>query len=146
MKDSRVEELKAQTQEAASVHCSKSIKSFKKSWKEKKKKWQKEKRDKKDFTPASGVNAIDTSGGKARKKKDLSQITCYNCDKKGYYSTKYPEPPKNGSKNYCQSWRPPRRWLWLVKKLWNVSPTSTTWCNFERIRAKLRLWSIWEVK
>ena len=28
-------------------------------------------------------------------RKDLSHITCFNCDKKGHYATKYPELRKN---------------------------------------------------
>ena len=35
----------------------------------------------------------------ANKDKDLSNITNYNCDKKGHYASKYLEPPKNRSKN-----------------------------------------------
>lgn len=33
------------------------------------------------------------------KDKHLSNIICYNCDKKGHYASKCPEPPKNMSKN-----------------------------------------------
>ncbi len=49
-------------------------------------------------TPASGTNT--TSAKKkdsqtcSRPRQDLSQITCYNCDKKGYHAYKYPEPKK----------------------------------------------------
>ena len=62
-------------------------------------KWQKEKQDTKYFILATKVNATDIFGRKACKKKDLSQITYYNYDKTGHYSTKYLEFPKNSLKN-----------------------------------------------
>ena len=48
-------------------------------------------------SPASGVNRAEVGeGGQRRKnKKDLSGVTYYNCNKKGHYSNKCPEPPKN---------------------------------------------------
>ncbi len=58
--------------------------------------------------PCIGVNTTDTSGSRACNngtgnnglKKDLSQITCYNFDKKRHYADKCLEPPKNAlSKN-----------------------------------------------
>ena len=45
-------------------------------------------------TPATGVNATSTSGG-ARNggaRQDLSQLTCYNGDKKGHCADKCPDP------------------------------------------------------
>ena len=69
IKDPRFEEQKTQTQEAAPSHFFESTESSEKAWKQKKKKWQREKWDKKDSTPAIGVNAINTSGRKAWKKK-----------------------------------------------------------------------------
>ena len=46
-------------------------------------------------TPAFGVNRAEAGGGRRKNKKDLSGVTCYNCNKKGHYSNKCPEPPKN---------------------------------------------------
>ena len=66
----------------------------------KKKNWQ-GKRDsrepKESTTPASGVNAAEVGGGGQRRKnkKDISRVTCYNCNKKGHFSNKCPELPKN---------------------------------------------------
>ena len=104
MKDLRVEEPKARTQEATPPHRSESTESSEKARKEKKKKWLKERKEKKakDTTPASGSNATNAGG---KKKKDLSQITCYNCNKSGHYASSCPE----SSKNSCRSRRPPCR-------------------------------------
>lgn len=55
---------------------------------------QKEQKDNSGGTPATGANS---SGGS--KKKDLSHITCFNCDKKGHFASNCSEPPKNKSKN-----------------------------------------------
>ena len=68
--------------------------------KDKKKKYWPGKKDSKEpknsTSPASGVNAAEVGGkGKRRKKMDVSQITCFNCNKKGHYSSSCPEPSKN---------------------------------------------------
>ena len=52
-------------------------------------------------TPATGAN----SGTK----KDISQITCFNCNTKQHYSRNCSEPRKNVSKNQYRSWQPPLR-------------------------------------
>ena len=63
--------------------------------KNKKRKWQQKKESN---TPLTNVNAEPTSNTENLKKwkrgapkKDLSKITCYNCDKKGHYSNKCPD-------------------------------------------------------
>ena len=66
----------------------------------KKKNWQSKRdfRERKDSsTLASGVNAAEVGGGeqKRKNKKDISRVTCYNCNKKGHFSNKYTELPKN---------------------------------------------------
>ena len=59
---------------------------FDKTKKDKKKKQQKNKRD--STNPATRVNETKV-GDKKKKKKDVSEIIYYNCDKKRYYVTKY---------------------------------------------------------
>lgn len=73
------------------------------------KKWNWERKDKKnedkDATPATGANTINTVGDQKKKKRptpNASNITWYNCDKKGHYANKYPKPLNN----QCWSWRP----------------------------------------
>ena len=73
---------------------------YDKTRKDKKKKQHRNKRDSrepKDFTtPASEVNVAEVGGKiKRRNKKDVSEITCFNCNKKGHFSNRCPEPPKN---------------------------------------------------
>ena len=74
-----------------------------KSRKDKKKKHYRERKDSKEpredsITPASGVNTAEFSGGgksSRRNKKDLSGVTYYNCNKKGYIANKCQEPRKS---------------------------------------------------
>ena len=73
---------------------------FDKARKDKKKRYQDKRgsREPKDSsTPACGVNKTEIGGGRQRRKnkKDLSGVTCFNCNKKGHYSNRCPEPPKN---------------------------------------------------
>lgn len=85
----------------------------------KKKDCQNQQRSQKSSIPATRVNATNISVGRARNNgthsgrsiKNLSQITCYNYDMKGYYVDKCLEPKKR-----------------LMKKLVTVSTTymSTT--------------------
>ena len=66
--------------------------SGKKARKEKKKKYHQEHKND-SGTPATGVNADNVASGRAP--KELSHITCFNCDKKGHYADKYPERRKD---------------------------------------------------
>ena len=61
--------------------------------KDKKKKQHRDKRESRD-TPASEVNATEVGDKKRRKKKDLREVTCYNCNKQGHYADQRPEPWK----------------------------------------------------
>ena len=75
-------------------------KTFDKAQKEKKKQWRREKRNKKNSntsTLASGVNTTSNSSKKKRVQTDLSQVTCWNCNKKSHYLNNYPKllKPKN---------------------------------------------------
>ena len=53
----------------------------------------------KGSTPVTGVDASSTAGRTRPRRKNLSQITCYKCNKKGHYATKYPEPKRNAAKD-----------------------------------------------
>lgn len=88
-----------------------------KAWKKKQNKQQQEKQENQKrsnlncSTPATGSNM--RIGSKIKKKpsqnrgqqQDLNLITCWNCNKKSYYSHKCPKLPR--LKNQHQSWRPP---------------------------------------
>ena len=68
--------------------------------KDKKKNWRgkRDSREPKDSTtPVSGVNTAKVGGGKQKRKnkKDISGVTCYNCNKKGHFLNKCLESPKN---------------------------------------------------
>ena len=67
--------------------------------KDKKKKQYRDKSDSRESkdTPASGVNAAEVRDKKRRKKKDLSKVIYYNCNKLEHYADLYSEPrkPKN---------------------------------------------------
>ena len=76
-------------------------KPFDKAKKNKKKKYWRGKRDSKEpkdsSTPAFGVNAAKVGGDRQwrKNKKDISGVTYYNSNKKGYFLNKCLEPPKN---------------------------------------------------
>ena len=64
--------------------------------KKKKKKQHKDKRDSREprdsSTSATRVNKAEVGG---RRKKDISEVTCYNCNKKEHFTTKCPEHRKS---------------------------------------------------
>ena len=63
--------------------------------KEKKLKKYPERRDKKKQTSASTTNTIEIQQQKKKKKNqdcDMSEITCYNCNRKGHYANICIEP------------------------------------------------------
>ena len=102
IKDPRVEELKKlEESKAPAAQRSNNIKTSEQAQKRKKKKDRRYYGQKlQDSTPATGVNLTNTLGGdssgseRSQPQKNLSQITCYNCNKNGHYVTKCPEPPK----------------------------------------------------
>ena len=62
--------------------------SKKKARKEKKKKYRREHNRDSD-TPATGINTDDVTSGRAP--KDMSSITCFNCDRTGHYARSCPK-------------------------------------------------------
>ncbi len=74
--------------------------------KDRKKKWQKKKQERKEVSSEGNLQAIGSNAVASEKKKsnqnrgqnrgqqNLSQVTYWNCDKKGHYSTNCTEPPK----------------------------------------------------
>ena len=104
------EKTKAAPPQQKSAGSPQSEQAAEKGQKEKKKNWHRKERKKKEAgansegTLATGSNA--TGGkkkagqnrgqkmGQNRSQQDLSQITCWNCDKKGHYATDCKEPPK----------------------------------------------------
>ena len=75
-------------------------------------------------------NVTNTSSGAL---KDLSHITCFNCDKKGHYATKCPEPRKTSDSFddlYFDDWS------FLLPR--NAFLVFDTRFKFEKIEKKLR--------
>ncbi len=111
MRDPKNEDPKSRPQESNSSaisHLSRSETDGTPERAGKKKDWQNQQRYQKGSTPAKEVNTTDTSRRRVRNnrnrnnghKKDQSQITCYNYDKKRHYADKCQEPKENAlSKN-----------------------------------------------
>ena len=97
MKDHRGDDSKAKvstsTQEVTTQRTN-DAEGSEKARKEKKKSRRNRRRNQEDSTPATGVNKAEV-GDHRTKKKDISEISCYNCNKKGHYSNKCPEPRKS---------------------------------------------------
>lgn len=99
IKDPKVEDPKARSQESKAP-TSLRYEDEEDLKKGRKKKGKRERRYRltrpQDSAPASGVNAINTSddpsGGRAH--KNLTQVTCYDCDNKGHYSRSCLDPLK----------------------------------------------------
>ena len=92
-KDSHPEEPKAKETRPASSRAEASEPS-EQARKEKKRKRHPERRDKKEQTPASTANATEVQQKKKKKNRDrdVSEVTCYNCNKKGHYANTCTEP------------------------------------------------------
>ena len=63
--------------------------------KDKKKRFRGQRREhtgeRKEQTPATNVNTTDVSK-KKKKRRDVSEITCFNCDKKGHFASNCTKP------------------------------------------------------
>ena len=68
--------------------------------KDKKKKLQNRRQKRNKQTPATGDNT--EAPKKKKKRRDLSKVTYFNCDKKGHYANDCTKPPKN----WCRSRQP----------------------------------------
>ena len=104
MKDPRVEEPKSRPQEskAPAPQRPDSAETSEKARKEKKKNDRRNKKDRRareGSPPATGVNTTDADDSRKKRsgsnRRDPSEVVCYNCNKKGHYSNKCPEPPKS---------------------------------------------------
>ena len=99
MKDHRGDNFKAKvsvfpsTQEVTTQRNN-DVEGSKKARNEKKKSRQNRKKNQEDSTSAIGVNTTDAlKWSRDRFKKfDLADITCYCCNKKGYYANKCTKP------------------------------------------------------
>ena len=98
MKDPRVEEPKSRTQEATSSYRPESTEtSDRKTRKEKKKRHRHDQARRGSVsTLVTGVNASNPSNGVRR---ELSQLTCYNCREKGHYARNCSEPQRDTSED-----------------------------------------------
>ena len=67
-------------------------KTFNKKTQKEKKKYRRQEQAWKDFIPATGVSASSALSGAC---KNLIRITCFNCNKKGHYTTKSPKSRKD---------------------------------------------------
>lgn len=103
MKDIKNKERKSQAQNHQNVSLnnhSKSMEVSKKNCKERKKKYLKKKWNKRknsEFTLVISINTTNLNSTYENKKKDISQIICYNCSKKGHFSQEYSKFKKDSN-------------------------------------------------
>ena len=102
IKNQRVKKLKSKPQKSKALAPQRfdNAETFEKAWKKKKKNnwkfWQSRRSDdvSSRVTAAIGGNMTNNPVRGSWPQKDVSQIICYNCNKKGHYATKCPKPPK----------------------------------------------------
>ena len=99
MKDPKVEKPKSRPQESKALASqrSDSFETSKQAWKEKKKKDKRHRGQKPQEGSTLATKVNNTSAGGSQSQKNVSQVICFNCNKKKHYSNKCPEPlkPKN---------------------------------------------------
>ena len=99
MKDPRAKKLKSGPQEskASALERSDSSETSKQAQKEKKKKDKQHRGQKPQEGSILATSVNNTSAGGSQSQKNVSQVTCFNCNKKEHYSNKCPKPskPKN---------------------------------------------------
>lgn len=101
MKDPRNKKAKLKAQKRQSISLNNhfgSTEASEKNLQEKKKKFLKAKWEKKkdsESTPVIRVNTSNPNPLGRQKKKDISQIICYNCSKKDHFVRKYTKPRKD---------------------------------------------------
>ena len=94
VKDTYPEEPKIKEVKPASSRAAEISKPLEQARKEKKRKRHFERRDKKEQIPTSTANATEVQQKKKKKNRDrdVSEVMCYNCNKKGHYANICTEP------------------------------------------------------
>ena len=81
-------------------------------------------------TPITSDNT--KASKKKKKRRDLSKVTCFNCDKKNHYASDCTKSPKNSYRS-----RQPRcQWPMGLRKLLLESPASTTRFNSRKAKSR----------
>ena len=93
-KDSHKEEPKVKEVKPTLSRAAEASEPLEQARKEKKRKKHSKRRDKKEQTPASTANVTEVQQKKKKKNqdRDVSEVTCYNCNKKGHYANTCTKP------------------------------------------------------
>ena len=96
MKDPRVEEpKKSQELKAPAPQRSDSFETSEQAHKGKKKKNKQHRGQKRQKCSTLATKVNNTSAKRSRPQKNISQVPCFNCNKKRHYSNKCPKPSKS---------------------------------------------------